>query len=138
MSDFTHARICIRHASGSVEIQAPAGEVTWLDLSGLHALPIATGKRVRRKRRLLTTILLFGCSAAVGAGVGFVSSNRPFSAASRAEASALEQPGQQQALLPGLAMPNAVQASRGVPAPAPQPLPQPAAHDADPFGLRLK
>ena len=138
MSDFTHARICIRHASGSVEIQAPAGEVTWLDLSGLHALPIATGKGVRRKRRLLTTILFFGCSAAVGGGVGFVSSNRPFSAASRAEASALERSAQQQAFLPGLAMPNAVQASRGLPVPATEPRPQPAAHDADPFGLRLK
>lgn len=138
MSDFTHARVCIRHASGSVEIQAPAGEVTWLDLSGLHALPVATGKGVRRKRRLLMSCFFLGCSATVGAGIGFVSSNRPFPVASRAEASALEQPAQQQAFLPSLAVPNIVQAPRGVPAPAPEPTPQPAAHDADPFGLRLK
>ena len=138
MSDFAHARICIRHASGSVEIQAPAGEVTWLDLSGLHALPIAAGKEGRRKRRFLTSLLFFGCSTAFAAYVGFVSSNHLFSAASRAEASALEQPGQQQALLPGLAMPSTIQVPRAVPAPVPEPMPHPAAHDADPFGLRLK
>jgi len=138
MSDFTHARICIRHASGSVEIQAAAGETTWLDLSGLHALPVATGKGPRRKRRFLTTFLVLGCSAAVGAGIWFVSSNRSFPAASRAEASALEQPAPQQALLPGLAAPSVLQAPREARPPALGFLPQPAAHDADPFGLRLK
>ncbi len=137
MSDFTHARICIRHASGSVEIQAAAGETTWLDLSGLHALPVATGRGPRRKRRLLATFLVLGCSA-VGAGVWFVNSSRPFPAASRAEASALEQPALQQALLPGLAVPSVLQAPREVQAPTPGSLPQPAAHDADPFGLRLR
>jgi hypothetical protein len=133
MSDFTHARICIRHASGSVEIQAPAGEVTWLDLSGLHALPVVASKGFRRKRPLLTAFLFLGCSAAVGAGVVFVGSDRPFPAASRAEASALEQ-----VPLPGLAVPSALQAPRAVQVPALGSLPQPAAHDADPFGLRLK
>jgi hypothetical protein len=138
MSDFTHARVCIRHASGSVEIQAAAGETTWLDLSGLHALPVATGKGFRRKRRLLTTLLFLGCSTAVGAGIWFVNSSRPFPAASRAEASALEQAAPQQALLPGLAGPSVLQAPREAQAPALGSLPQPAAHDADPFGLRLK
>lgn len=138
MSDFTHARICIRHASGSVEIQAPAGEVTWLDLSGLHALPVTAGREGRRKRRLLLTCFFLGGSAAVGGGVAFMSSSRTLPPGIRAEASVLERSAQQQAFLPGLAMPNTVQASRGLPASAPEPLPQPAAHDADPFGLRLK
>ena len=133
MSDFTHARICIRHTSGSVEIQAPAGEVTWLDLSGLHALPITTG---RGKRRLLTSLLFFGCSAAFAAYVGVVSSNHLFSAASRAEASALEQPGQQQAFLPDMVAPSAAPAPRALPAPAPGSLPQPPAPSVDPFGLK--
>ncbi len=132
MPDFTHARVCIRHGSGSVEIQAPAGEVTWLDLSGLHALPIANGKGVRRKRRFLTTFLFFGCSAAVGAGVGFVSSNRPFSAAIRAEASALKQP----ALLPDFAPANGAPPPRALPDPVSGPVSQPSAPDADPFGLK--
>ena len=126
MSDFTHARVCIRHASGSVEIQAPAGEVTWLDLSGLHALPVVASKGFRRKRPLLTAFLFLGCSAAVGAGVVFVGSDRPFPPASRAEASALEQ----------VPVPSIGQALRSGPVPAAGPLP--AAHDADPFGLRLK
>ncbi len=134
MSDFTHARICIRHNSGSVEIQAPAGEVTWLDLSGLHALPIANGKGGRRKRRLLTTFVFLGFSAAAAAageaGVVFMSNSRAFSAGTRAEASALEQ----SALLPDFATANAIQAPRVLPAPGP--LPHPAAHDADPFGLK--
>ena len=132
MSDFTHARICIRHASGSVEIQAPAGEVTWLDLSGLHALPIASGKEGRRKRRLLTACFFLGCSAAVGAGVGFVSSGRSLSAGVRAETSALERP----ALLPEFAIANPVQAPRALPPAASGPVVQPAAPDADPFGLK--
>ncbi len=130
MSDFTHARICIRHKSGSVEIQAPAGEVTWLDLSGLHALPIANGKGGRRKRRLLTTFVFLGFSAAAAAGVVFMSNSRALSAGTRAEASALEQ----SALLPDFATANAIQAPRVLPAPGP--LPHPAAQDADPFGLK--
>lgn len=132
MSDFTHARICIRHGSGSVEIQALAGEVTWLDLSGLHALPIANGKGGRRKRRLLTTFVFLGFSAAAagGAGVVFMSNSRAFSGGTRAEASALEQ----SALLPDFATANAIQAPRVLPVPGP--LPHPAAHDADPFGLK--
>ena len=134
MSDFTHARICIRHASGSVEIQAPAGEVTWLDLSGLHALPIAAGQEGRRKRHLLKVLLVFGFSAAVVAGTVFMSNNRTFLTAPRAETSTLEQP----ALLPDFTTPNAVQAPRALPAPASGSLPQPAARDADPFGLRVK
>jgi hypothetical protein len=138
MPDFTHARICIRHASGSVEIQAPAGEVTWLDLSGLHALPIATGKEGRRKRRLLLTCFFLGGSAAVGGGVAFMSSSRILSPGIRAEASVLERSAPQQAFLPDMAMPNAVQASRALREPASEPAPQPAARDADPFGLRLK
>lgn len=123
MPDFTHARVCIRHGSGSVEIQAPAGEVTWLDLSGLHA---------RRGRRLLTSILFLGCSAVVGAGAGFMSSSRPFSAGVRAEASALERP----ALLPELATANAVQVPQALPSPASGPAAQPTAPGADPFGLK--
>ena len=136
MSDFTHARICIRHGSGSVEIQAPAGEVTWLDLSGLHALPIVTGKEGRRKRRLLITCLFLGCSAAVVAGVGFASSGRSIPSSVRAEASALERSAAQQAFLPDLATSSAVQVLRGVPAAAPEPMPQPGAPGADPFGLK--
>lgn len=132
MSDFTHARICIRHASGSVEIQAPAGEVTWLDLSGLHALPTLSGKRFRRKRRLVTTCLFLCCSAAVGGGVAFISSSRPLSAGARVEASALERP----ALLPDFATVNAVQAPRALPPVASGPTAQPATPDADPFGLK--
>ena len=123
MSDFTHARICIRHGSGSVEIQAPAGEVTWLDLSGLHA---------RRGRRLLTSILFLGCSAVVGAGAGFMSSSRPLSTGIRAEASALERP----ALLPDFATINAVQAPRALPPVASGSAAQPTAPDTDPFGLK--
>ena len=138
MSDATHARICIRHASGSVEIEAPAGEVTWLDLSGLHALPVPGGMGFRRKRPVLKTFLLLGCFAAVGGGVWFVGSNLPFPAASRAEASALEQVVQQQALLPGLTPPIAPRTLQGAPGPAPGSPPQPTTHDADPFGLRLK
>lgn len=138
MSDFTHARICIRHASGSVEIQAPAGEVTWLDLSGLHALPVTAGKEGRRKRRLLLTCFFLGGSAMVGGGLAFMSSGRTLSPGIRAEASALERSAQQQAFLPSLAVPNVVQAPRGALASAPEPTPQSAAHDADPFGLRLK
>ena len=138
MSEFTHARVCIRHASGSVEIQAPAGEVTWLDLSGLHVLPIAAGKEGRRKRRLLLTCFFLGGSAMVGGGVAFMSSGRTLSPGIRAEASMLERSAPQQAFLPDLAMPSAVQAPRGLPVPAPEPTPQPAARDADPFGLRLK
>lgn len=136
MSDFTHARVCIRHGSGSVEIQAPAGEVTWLDLSGLHAVPIGSGKEGRRKRRLLITCFSFGCSAAVGVGVGVMSSGRSISPGVRAEASALERSAAQQAFLPDLAAPSAVQVPRGVPAAAPEPTPQPAAPGADPFGLK--
>lgn len=132
MSDFTHARVCIRHGSGSVEIQAPAGEVTWLDLSGLHALPLATGKEGRRKRRFLIAFFFLGCSAAAGVGVALTSNSRPFSAGVRADASALERP----ALLPDFATANAAQAPRALPAPASGPLPQPAAPDADPFGLK--
>lgn len=134
MSDFTHARICIRYNSGSVEIQAPAGEVTWLDLSGLHALPIANGKEGRPKRRLLTTFVFLGFSAAAagGAGVAFMSNSRALSAGTRAEASALER----SALLPDFATANAIQAPRALPPVASGPLPQPAASDADPFGLR--
>ena len=123
MSDFTHARVCIRHGSGSVEIQAPAGEVTWLDLSGLHA---------RRGRRLLTSILFLGCSAVVGAGVGFVSSSRPLSAGVRAEASALERP----TLPPEFAAANTVQVPRALPPGASGPAAQPVTPDADPFGLK--
>jgi len=136
MSEFTHARICIRHGSGSVEIQAPAGEVTWLDLSGLHAVAIANGKRPRWGRRFLATFLFFGCSAAVGVGVGVASSGRSFSAGSRAEVSVLDRPTPQQAFLPDLAVSNAVQAPRVLPPAASGPLPQPAAPDADPFGLK--
>ncbi len=132
MSDFTHARVCIRHGSGSVEIQAPAGEVTWLDLSGLHALPISNGKAFRWRRRLLTSVLFLGCSAAAGVGVALTSNSRPFSAGVRAEASALERP----ASLPDFATANAVQVPRALPSPASGPLPQPAAPDADPFGLK--
>ena len=134
MSDFTHARVCIRHSSGSVEIQAPAGEVTWLDLSGLHALPIASGKEGRRKRRLLITCFSLGCSAAVGVGV--MSNGRSIPPGVRAEAAALERSATQQAFLPDLAAPSAVQVPRGVPAAAPEPTPQPAAPGADPFGLK--
>ena len=132
MSDFTHARICIVHASGSVEIQAPAGEVTWLDLSGLHALPVAGSKGFRRGRRFLTSILFLGCSAVVGAGAGFMSSSRPLSAGVRAEASALERP----ALLPEFAAANAVQVPQALPPPASGPAAQPAVSGADPFGLK--
>jgi len=132
MSDFTHARVCIRHGSGSVEIQAPAGEVTWLDLSGLHALPIANGKEGRRKRRLLITCFFLGCSAAAGVGVALSSNSRALSAGVRADASALERPG----LLPDFATANAISAPRALPAPASGLLPQPAAPDADPFGLK--
>ena len=137
-ADFTHARICIRHASGAVEIQAPAGEVTWLDLSGLHALPIPAGTGFRRKRRLVTTCVFLCCLAAVGSGVAFMFNGRAVPSGIRAEASVLERSGPQQAFLPDMAMPNAVQASRTLREPAPEPMPQPAAHDADPFGLRLK
>ena len=136
MSDFTHARVCIRHGSGSVEIQAPAGEVTWLDLSGLHALPLASGKEGRRKRRLLVACFFLGSSAAVGTGLGFMSSSRSIPPGVRAEAAALERSAMQQGVLPDLAVPNAVQVPRGVPAVAPEPTPQPTAPGADPFGLK--
>jgi len=132
MSDFTHARVCIRHGSGSVEIQAPAGEVTWLDLSGLHALPIAAGKGGRRKRRLLITFFFLGCSAVAGVGVALMSNSRSLSAGIRAEASALERP----ALLPDFATASAVQTPRALPPSASGPMAQPAAPDADPFGLK--
>lgn len=138
MSDFTHARVCIRHGSGSVEIQAPAGEVTWLDLSGLHALPIAAGKDGRWKRRLLLTCFFLGGSAVIGGGLVFMSSGRTLPPGIRAEASMLERSAPQQAFLPDPAMPNAAQASRTLREPAPEPTPRPAARDADPFGLRLK
>ena len=135
MSDFTHARICISHASGSVEIQAPAGEVTWLDLSGLHALPVIAGNGVRPKRRVMTTLALLGCSAAIGAGVEFMSSNHPSSTVSLADAAAaLAVP--QQPIPLDMPVPSIGQAPRAVPAPLLGG--QPAAHDADPFGLRLK
>ena len=136
MSDATHARICIRHASGSVEIEAPAGEVTWLDLSGLHALSVPGGSGFRRKRPALKTLMFLGCFAAVGGGVWFVGNYLP--AGSRAEASALERAASQQAFLPGPALPNAPQTLQGAQVPALGSPPQPAAHDADPFGLRLK
>ena len=135
MSDFTHARICIRHASGSVEIQAPAGEVTWLDLSGLHALPVVASKGFRRKRPFLTAFLLLGCFAAVGAGIVLVDSNHPSPTVSLADAAAAFAAPQQPVPL-DMPLPSAGQAPRGVPAPAPGS--QPAAHGADPFGLRLK
>lgn len=130
MSDFTHARVCIRHGSGSVEIQAPAGEVTWLDLSGLHVLPI--GNEGRGKRRFLITFVFLGCSAAVGVGAGIMLSARSLPTGLRAEASALERP----ALLPDFATANAVQAPRALPPPASGSVAQPPAPDADPFGLK--
>ena len=136
MPDFTHARVCIRHGSGSVEIQAPAGEVTWLDLSGLHALPVASGNEGRRKRRLLVTSAFLVCSVAVGVGLGSMSSGRSIPSGVRAEAAALVRSAAQQAFLPDLAVPNAVQFRRGVPTVAPEPTPQPAASGADPFGLK--
>ena len=127
MSDFTHARVCIRHGSGSVEIQAPAGEVTWLDLSGLHALPIATGNEGRRKGRLLIACLLFGCSAVAGVGVSVASSSHFIPDGVRAEVPAMERSAAQQAFLSDVAAANTVQAPRGVPAAAP---------GTDPFGLK--
>lgn len=136
MSDFTHARVCIRHASGSVEIQAPAGEVTWLDLSGLHALPVVASNGFRRKRPLLTAFLFLGCSAAVGAGVVFVGSDRSPPLVAHSEPSALELAAPQQPIPLGVPVPSIGQALRSGPVPAAGPLP--AAHDADPFGLRLK
>ena len=107
MSDFTHARICIRHASGSGEIQAPAGEVTWLDL---------------------------GCSAVVGGAAGFMSSTSPLSAGIRAEASALERPALPPEFATTTA--HAVQVPQVLPPSASGPVTQPAASDADPFGLK--
>ena len=128
MSESNHARICIRHAGGSVEILAPAGEVTTLDLTGLHA-----AKRGRRWRRLGGRTLLacgliaIGAVGAIGTGAMQTGGGYASSAGLRA---ALEGPPS----LPDLG------AAIGTPRPLP-PIPsgpsaQPPAADADPFGLK--
>ena len=72
----------------------------------------------------------------VGGGLAFMSGGRTLPPGIHAEASMLERSAPQQAFLPDMPMPNAVQASRTLRDPAPEPTPQSTARDADPFGLK--